>query len=494
MNSLRATQPPETNLTVKRRKWKLHPDPSLVICRPHIPSGGPARIQAIINRVLALSKQDANTLLDRLRLDFSERHRDLNSILDANFKLVEPYAPANLTLSATQKMLLGAYFTMEYAVSSAALFNPSIVRHPDQSNLGPHELRFVMSLRAIGEGHISSLCFRSGIIKEDGSIMFDPVSDIVERPRQKIETLFDKATFAQRVCCYAPQRKPLYDLLQRLPERFTLREIDNAIVDMLSHHVAAEYEQCLHTVQLVAHSNYEIDFHKTRSISERIIFPLSPSEVAGIEDARFVEFNDGNQQTYYATYTAYDGRNILPQLMETRDFSHFRISTFSGNAAQNKGMALFPRKVNGKYAMLGRLDGENNYIMYSDTLSHWEDATLVQTPEQPWEFIQLGNCGSPIETQSGWLVLTHGVGPMREYSIGALLLDLDDPCRVIAKLPHPLLRPHEQEREGYVPNVVYSCGALVHRDELILPYAMSDISSGLVSVNLQDLLTSMDKI
>ncbi|MBU3023638.1 glycoside hydrolase family 130 protein [Aestuariibacter sp. A3R04] len=494
MNSVNTSEIPKHELSIKRRKWKLHPDPSLVICRPHIPSGGPSRIQAIINRVLGLSKQDANKLLDRLRLDFSERHRDLNSILDANFKLVEPYAPSNLTLSANQKMLLGAYFTMEYAVSSAALFNPSIVRHPDQSNLGPHELRFVMSLRAVGEGHISSLCFRSGIIKEDGSILFDPVSDIVEMPLQKNETLFDKATFFQRVYSFTPEKKALNDLLNRLPERFTLREIDNAVVDMLSRNVGDEYGQCLHTVQLVAHANYEINFHKTRSISERVIFPLSPSEVAGIEDARFVEFNDENQQTYYATYTAYDGHNILPQLMETRDFSHFKISTFSGNAAQNKGMALFPRKVNGKYAMLGRLDGENNYIMYSDTLSHWGNATLVQTPEQPWEFIQLGNCGSPIETEAGWLVLTHGVGPMREYSIGAVLLDLDDPRRVIAKLSHPLLRPHEQEREGYVPNVVYSCGALVHRNELILPYAMSDISSGLVSVNVKELLESMDKI
>ncbi|MEG3767977.1 glycoside hydrolase family 130 protein [Alteromonas sp. 14N.309.X.WAT.G.H12] len=494
MNSLPVTQTPEKKLGVKRRKWKLHPDPSLVICRPHIPSGGPARIQAIINRVLALSKQDTNALLDRLRLDFSERHRDLNSILDANFKLVEPYTPENTTLSHTQKMLLGAYFTMEYSVSSAALFNPSIVRHPDQNNLGPNELRFVMSLRAVGEGHISSLCFRSGIIKEDGSILFDPVSDIVEMPRQKLETPFEKATFVQRVACFAPEKKPLGDLLQRLPDKFTLRDIDNAIVELSCQNVTDDYAQCLQTIQLVAHANYEINFHKTQSISERIIFPLAPSEVAGIEDARFVEFHDGDQQTYYATYTAYDGKNILPQLMETKDFTHFKISTFNGNGAKNKGMALFPRKINGKYAMLGRLDGENNYIMFSNSISRWDEATLVQTPSQPWEFIQLGNCGSPIETDEGWLVLTHGVGPMREYSIGAILLDLDDPSRVIKKLTTPLLRPHEQEREGYVPNVVYSCGALVHRGELILPYAMSDISSGLVSVKVKDLLASMDDV
>jgi predicted GH43/DUF377 family glycosyl hydrolase len=235
-----------------------------------------------------------------------------------------------------------------------------------------------------------------------------------------------------------------------------------------------------------------VDFHPDHRISERVIFPVSENESRGIEDARFVQFfNDNGKVVYYATYTAYNGVNILPQLIETKDFVKFNVLTLNGKAVQNKGMALFPRKIGRRYAMLSRQDGENNHIMFSDNIHFWQKSQIIQEPEYPWEFIQIGNCGSPLETDEGWIVLTHGVGPMRQYCIGAMLLDLERPSKIIARLDEPLLVPHKNEREGYVPNVVYSCGALIHNGELVIPYAMSDINSGIATVAVSDLLSCM---
>jgi predicted GH43/DUF377 family glycosyl hydrolase len=483
----------KSKLNIRRRKWKLQPDPSHVICRPHIPSGGACRISSIINRILNLSDLEADSLCGHVMLDFSERHRNLPGILENNFKLIERHIPEGTELTRSKKVLLGAYFSMEYSVSAAALFNPSIVPHPDQENLGENELRFIMSLRAVGEGHISSLAFRSGKIREDGSISFDPVSDYVETPMRKLDTHLDKSFFEKRMELCPDNNTELQNILGLLPKTFTENQLYDLLDKVNTEPFSESRTRTIEHIRWLTESNYEIDFQKAQGISERVLFPFSPNEKAGIEDARFVQFTDGDETTYYATYTAYDGNNIFPQLIETHDFSHFKISTFSGKAAKDKGLALFPRKVNGQYVMLGRLDGENNYLMRSDNIHCWSDATLIQTPLEPWEFIQLGNCGSPIETSEGWLVLTHGVGPMREYSIGAILLDLDAPENVIARLTTPLLRPHEEEREGYVPNVVYSCGSLVHRGELYLPYAMSDISCGLISINLSNLLSAMTK-
>jgi predicted GH43/DUF377 family glycosyl hydrolase len=423
---------PTTNATpvVKRKNIKLMRNTSRVITRTLIPDNVP-RIKRTIDRILKLPEVQAIELLKKVKKDFTNRHKDLNSTLQCHYALVAKHISKSARINETQKMLIGAYFTMEYSIESAALFNPSIVPHPDQTNLPNGSLRFVMSLRATGEGHISSIVFRTGVIGKDASISFDKKSKYAETT----------------------------EVRRRASSK---------------------------------NSNYTLQFRQDQLISERVIFPVLKSESKGIEDARFVRFVDDNGEvTYCATYTAYDGFAILPQLIETKDFLTFNIITLKGKAVQNKGMGLFPRKINGKYYMLSRQDGENNYIMVSDDIHFWDKAELIQEPGTPWEFVQIGNCGSPIETSKGWLVLTHGVGPMRKYSIGAILLDLENPQKIIARLEEPLLQPNEEEREGYVPNVVYSCGSLIHQSTLILPYAMSDITSGVATVKVEELIGCM---
>lgn len=483
----------KANIKINRRSWKLNPDPSHVICRPHIPGGHPERIKAIIGRVLDLSDLEADSVCAQVMLDFSERHRNLPGILENHYKLVERYLPEGEEICRTKRVLIGAYFTMEYAVSAAALFNPSIVPHPNQTKLQANELRFVMSVRAVGEGHISSLAFRSGVIRANGKIDFDKVTDYVETPRGTLNTAFKKSEFLCSLECFQIASSKASPVLDKLADEFDLGRLEEVLRQLTGDERQTVGDDNIRIMEWLAYSNYEIDFEKAQTISERVIFPVSPSERAGMEDARFVRFvNDDGSARYYGTYTAYDGKNIMPQFIETEDFSHFKISSVNGKSVRNKGIALFPRKVNGRYYMLGRLDGENNYLLSSDDLYCWQDSKIIQGPAEPWEFIQLGNCGSPMETSKGWLVLTHGVGPMREYSISAILLDLEEPEKVIARLRTPLLRPHEEERAGYVPNVVYSCGALIHNDELYLPYAMSDISCGMVSMNVHELIDAMD--
>ncbi|UZJ45277.1 glycoside hydrolase family 130 protein [Marinimicrobium sp. C6131] len=436
-------------------------------------------------------------VLSQVQLDFSDRHRNLPRILERHFDLVAHCVPDAYSLTACQRELIGAYVTMEYAYSSAALFNPSIVPHPDQTGLDSRDLRFVLSLRAVGEGHISSIEFRSGVIGANGNVLFDPVSDYVETPVRQANPIYDRGLFTLKLEDMNVDQNIAQTLMERLPARFDYRTLQielNGLCHQLDYEPAV-VNRTFSAVNWLANSNYELDFDPGRPISERVLFSTSELERSGVEDARFVQFHgDGGDCTYYATYTAYDGANLLPQLIETRDFVHFKMFTLSGRGVQNKGMALFPRKVHGKYVMLSRQDGENNYLMVSDNLHVWKSYSTLQVPAEPWEFVQLGNCGSPLETRRGWLVITHGVGPMREYSIGAILLDRDEPSRVIARLRRPLLRPHQEEREGYVPNVVYSCGSLIHQGELIMPYAMSDISSGMVSVNVDELIDCMDPI
>jgi predicted GH43/DUF377 family glycosyl hydrolase len=420
--------------SVTRKNIRLVRDTSRVITRLHVIEDTP-RISKIIDHVIHLNGTDAELLKNKIIREFSHRHKDIHQICYRQFERVSQYVPANKTVSDLQKFLIGAYMTMEYSIESAALFNPSIVPHPDQTNLPEGHLRFIMSLRATGEGHISSIVFRTGVIEENNAIVFETASRFAETPEL------------------------------RLPARNDRNAVD---------------------------SNYIIQFQPDQKISERVIFPITKNEIKGIEDARFVRFvDDSGEITYYATYTAYDGFKILPRLIETKDFTTFNVVTLSGNAVKNKGMALFPRKINGKYVMLSRQDGENNRIMFSENIHLWEESSIVQEPASPWEYIQIGNCGSPIETEKGWLVLTHGVGPMRQYSIGAILLDLTHPEKLIARLEDPLITPTEEEREGYVPNVVYSCGSLIHNKTLIVPYAMSDISSGVATVEVNELLNCM---
>jgi len=453
------------------------------------------RIPGIISRVLLLSDERAVELLKSVYFNFSDRHKDIAGVFNENFEKISQYVPDGQKISPTKKELIGAYFTMEYSIESAALFNPSIVPHPNQEGVAPGCLRFIMSLRATGEGHISSIVFRSGIIHEDGSILLNPVSEFVEAPKIRHDQSYVRHMFQLKLEHMKAWNKTSIRVFNDLPESFTFSQLKSRISAVKADSENSYDKQAVKNILWLADSNYFIKFDSKNNISERAIFPISENESKGIEDARFVQFTyDNGDVTYYATYTAYNGVCILPQLLVTKDFVFFDIITLNGEAVQNKGMALFPRKIDGKYVMLSRMDGVNNYIMYSDHLHFWDKAEIIQEPKMPWEFIQIGNCGSPIETSEGWIVITHGVGPMRQYVIGAILLDLENPSKVIAHLEEPFLSPNEEEREGYVPNVVYSCGSLIHNKKLIVPYAMSDITSRIATLDVSDLLARMKRV
>jgi predicted GH43/DUF377 family glycosyl hydrolase len=478
--------------TVKRKANKIVGDTSRVITQLHLPDDK-HRIERIIQRVMRLPDGVAEKLMTQIMLDFGGRHEDIDHIFELHLSAVKDYLPRDTILSEVQKALIGAYFTKEYSIESAALFNPSIVAHPDQGHLKKGSLRFIMSLRATGEGHISSIVFRSGVLDRRNTFLFDPISDFVETPDLRLDPVYKRNPFRRKLDEMGAGNEISSHILDRLQEDFTYSQLLENIGRLRAKPQFAEAVQkrTFEIMRWLADSNYEVSFHADHRISERVIFPVSKNESRGIEDARFVRFDSGGEVTYYATYTAYNGRTILPQLIETKDFVTFNVLTLNGKAIKNKGMALFPRKIGGRYVMLSRQDGENNQIMFSDNVHFWQTSQIIQAPEYPWEFIQIGNCGSPLETDRGWIVLTHGVGPMRQYCIGAVLLDLENPARVIARLEGPLLAPHDSEREGYVPNVVYSCGAIIHNGELVIPYAMSDINSGIATVGVEELLGCM---
>jgi predicted GH43/DUF377 family glycosyl hydrolase len=478
---------------VQRRPTLLNAESSRVITRPHIP-GGRARIKVLINRVSKLSDQNVQHLLDAVIQDFSGRHRNFREALQRNFERVAEHVPKRVTLSSEQQLLLGAYFTAEYSVEAAALFNPSIVPHPDQKGLATGSQRFVMSFRATGEGHVSSVEFRSGIVDENHDVFFDPISQYVATPEIRTDPVYHRLHFRRKLEEMGAHDRITNRLLQGLQETFSLDELEAQIEKLLSTKFRLKDKQhAIDTVLWLARSNYEVIFRPDEQISERVIFPVSENESAGIEDARFVRFQDDDKSViYYATYTAYNGFTILPQILETTDFLTFKMHTISGNAAQNKGMALFPRKINGKYVMLSRQDGVSNYIMFSDSVRFWNEAELLQEPVHPLEYVQVGNCGSPVETSAGWLALFHGVGPMRRYSVWAELLDLDDPSQVIGRLGEPILTPDEHERDGYVPNVVYTCGSMLHGDTLIIPYGIADQRCRVATVSVPELLSRLE--
>jgi len=451
-------------LKARRKSIVINANIGRVITRPYLPSGE-QRIRKVIERVLSLDEDEACTILETVLHDFSHRHRYFRETLQRNFERVADYVPPANSLSEERQLLIGTYFTAEYSVEAAALFNPSMIQVPTQEADPEGCCRFVMSFRATGEGHISSIEFRSGIIDKNNDIFFDPLSDYVRRPR--IHT-----------------------------DNFTFNDLQEMIAALQnnSQFLSQERTDAINMALWLARSNYEILFLPEHQISERVIFPVSESESKGIEDARFVRFvDDDGTVTYYATYTAYNGQTILPQLIQTCDFLSFKISTLNGEQAQGKGMALFPRKIRGQYVMLSRQDGENNAIMFSDNLHFWQQAKILQEPEFPYEFIQMGNCGSPIEMPEGWLVVTHGVGPMRTYTLGVELLDLDDPTRIISRIDEPILVPNVHDREGYVPNVVYSCGSMIFQDELIIPYASGDQRCGIVTLPLTQLMASLTR-
>jgi predicted GH43/DUF377 family glycosyl hydrolase len=342
---------------------------------------------------------------------------------------------------------------------------------------------------------VSSIEFRSGIVDENDDVLFDPVSQYVATPEMHTDPVYSCLHFRRKINEICAHDRVTNHLLDGLKETFTFDELQQQINKLRSTKFRViDKQHTVDTALWLARSNYEVIFRPDELISERVIFPVSENESAGIEDARFVRFeNDDGSVIYYATYTAYNGFDILPQILETTDFLTFRMHTISGKAAQNKGMALFPRKINGKFAMLSRQDGVNNYIMFSDSVRHWDEAELLQEPVHPLEFVQVGNCGSPVETSEGWLTLFHGVGPMRRYSIWAELLDLDDPSQVIGRLDEPILTPDEHERDGYVPNVVYSCGSMCHLDTLIIPYGIADQRCRVATVSISELLSKLER-
>jgi len=484
-------------VNVTRKVCKFLPDPSRVIARFLYTSD--ERSKDIIRNVMAMSDNDVNIALSKVLRGYARRHRNVSLIFEAHFnKLVGLFKELQIRLNNNDKQrkaLIGSYFTMEYSIESAAFFNPSIIEDPDQSELNPGEKRVIFSFRATGEGHISSIVFRSGILDRNNNLIIEPVGKMLAEAERIKKHVYNKKRFIKtldEICDFDNKVSPVF-VLEKLGDKFTYGELKRAVAETKNTHVLTpEKELIINQMMWLARSNYEIDFSLDSAISERVIFPISDTEKNGIEDARFVRFKDETGEiTYFATYTAYDGITILPKLLTTKDFYHFKGLPVHGELAHNKGMALFPRKIRGKYAMLCRVDGVNNYIAYSDDVNVWREAKLIQSPKYPWELVQVGNCGSPVETEEGWLVITHGVGPMREYALGASLYELDDPEKEIGRLKTPLLTPNAEEREGYVPNVVYSCGSIIHNDELIIPYGMSDCASTYATVNVNELLNEL---
>ncbi len=482
---------------VNRKDIKFSPDSSRVIARYLYTTD--ERSTNIIRKVLAMSEDEVNVALSQALRGYSKRHRNISKIFENHFnKLDHLFTKLDMDMNEidiSRKVLIGSYFTMEYSIESAAIFNPSIIEDPDQSEISPHEKRVIISFRATGEGHISSIVFRSGVLDQDNNLNIEQCGKMLDQAEKIERHLYDKKTFLEELSemknYNSEETKSC--LLEELGDSFTYGELQRCVNEKkLSTTNTPAKELLFNQIMWLASSHYEINFSMDTAISERVIFPISSSERNGIEDARFVKFTDDDGSiTYYATYTAYNGITILPKLLETKSFYGFKILTLHGEIAHNKGMALFPRKINGKYAMLCRLDGVNNYIAYSDNINLWREAKLIQEPKYPWEFIQIGNCGSPIETDEGWLVITHAVGQMREYVLGASLYDLDNPEIEIGRLKNPLMAPNEEEREGYVPNVIYSCGSIIHNGDLILPYAMSDYASTYASINLADLISDI---
>lgn len=487
-----------TGINVTRLPICIRPNPSRVIVRPFIP-GDEGRIRRIIDRVLGLSESEVEDLTQQLQKSFHGRHRYIIEELVNNFSAVREYIADPDSLSIFRELLIGSYFTMEYAIEAAALFNPSMVPALDQSGLAEGSTRFLMSLRATGEGHISSIVFRRGVIDSENNITIEPPSSISYQLEVAHDAAYEKNLFRQKLIEMGTYNDVAENILELLPNLLRLSDIKQGVEQVRQNFGSTEMvRQAIESILWVARSNYTLRAPVGADPSEIVIFPTSENESQGIEDVRLVRFTDGGSIRYFGTYTAYNGQVIMPQLLEARleDGGNSRIDvhTMSGSKARNKGMALFPRKINGRYAMIGRLDNENLFLMYSDSVRHWDEAEVLQRPKFAWEFVQVGNCGSPLETDEGWLLLTHGVGPMRQYSIGATLLDLRDPSRIIGQTEKPLLIPMEEERYGYVPNVVYSCGSMIHGNILIIPYAISDTATKFASVALGDLLKHLKAV
>lgn len=484
-------------VSVIRKNVKFTPDSSRVVARYFV--NDDQRTQKMVSRLMALDEKQVTLTLEHTLREFASRHRNISRVFFkhcANIQgIIEGMQINYAGLSDERKMLLGSYCTMEYSIESAAFFNPSIVEDFDQLYLEKGEKRIIISFRATGEGHISSVVFRRGILDKNSDLQVMKIGDHIDKAEIAHKKLYNKKRFVRKLEEMHIQDKYSTSIMQDLPEKFEYYALKSAVGKVLNDNtISAERRMALEEVTWLADSFYDVQFKHDSDITERVIFPVSDSESRGIEDARFVRFvDDDKTEKIYATYTAYNGHTILPKLLSTENFYTFRVMPLHGSGAQNKNLAMFPKKIKGKYAMLARIDGVNNYLMYSDRPTVWNNPVIIQEPRFPWEFTQIGNCGSPLWTEEGWLVISHGVGPMRRYCIGASLFDHDDPSKEIGRLEEPLLSPREDEREGYVPNVVYSCGAIIHNHSLILPYAVSDYSSTYGVVDMEELLDALKK-
>lgn len=483
---------PAPPLKVIRRPEQFDSDDKRVIPRP-LAFNYPPRVRAILRRLLKIPEFQVQPLLETVLRDFAHRHRDVTTAFEENYHQAVRHARDMPAVSPSRRLLIGSYFTMEYSIESAALFNPSIVPHPDQADLPPGAVRFLMSLRATGEGHLSSIVFRRGVIDPEGAISFDPPPRYAYTARPAPDEAFDKRLFAQKLKESGICNKAITPVLELLGDPFTRSQLRSAITQARqAPNPDPKFRETCDELLWLVQANYRLEFPPDCLPAETVIFPATQHEQRGMEDLRLTRFvDDTGVQHYCGTYTAYDGHHIHPMLLETDDFRGFHIRTLFGRYVKNKGMALFPRPIGGAYCMLSRHDGESLFLLRSPSLYVWNQSQKLYGPSQPWELLQIGNCGSPLETDKGWIVLTHGVGPMRQYCIGAILLDLNNPAKVIGRLPEPLLAPTPHEREGYVPNVLYTCGSMIHHGQLVIPYAMSDSRTSFATVNVADLLAAM---
>lgn len=475
---------------------ELLADPSRVVARLFLPGEGTAdshsRAAEIVERVLNIPETEIDELAAQLMADFAPRDGDTRRLFASHAEAVRSRVQRPATVTPAQEIVLGASFTAEYAVEGAALCNPSVVDHPDQTGLEDGQRRVAVALRAIGEGHISSIAFASAIVgpgerwefEERVGPLVSPVVGEGEWERARFRNMLEHEHHLNELSSA---------VLRALPETFTASGLEQAVATVpqqlrLHRDSAADMEN----LRRVAASAYSSHFDESSALSQRILLPVAAEEDHGMEDARFVCWTglDGSTE-YRATYTAYDGRSIAPRLITTPDLETFQVHRLSGSAARNKGMALFPRPIGGEHFALSRTDGQNISMARSSDGYDWSDAGVVHSPQEPWEMVQTGNCGSPIETDRGWLALIHGVGPMRTYSMGALLLDLDDPTRVLARSETPFLVPSGERRNGYVPNVVYSCGGILHDGTVWIPVGVGDCRIGVYSVGLTELLDSL---
>jgi predicted GH43/DUF377 family glycosyl hydrolase len=480
-----------------RDPQRVAADPARVITRLFVPGQEGFELQesragVVLKRILALSDDDVLSSLDDVIIRFDGRHRDLVGTFRRHARELADRLNPDIHLTDARILLLGATFTSEYAIEGAALCNPSMVAHPDQTDMATGSLRFVMSVRGIGEGHRSSIGFRTGVVDAAGRATIDEPAPFATTGSVSGAPL-DAAVFRGELGRIGNAGEAANYVFNALGERFTRSDLDERLGNLRANlSTRGHGERAVTLIRTIAARSYTVEFPSDVSVSERVLWPSMESEQAGMEDARFVRFvDDDGSVTYYATYTAYSGSHISQQLLKTKDFQSFISGPLVGKAAANKGLALFPRRIHGRYAAMSRSDRETNTVAFADHLAVWTSASPCQQPAESWEALQLGNCGPPIETDAGWLVLTHGVGPMRTYSIGAILLHLDDPTRVLGRLRRPLLSPIQDEQNGYVPNVVYSCGALVHADTLVIPYGIADRGIGIATVPLPQLLATM---